>query len=61
LKLLPFYNDQVFKAVFTKNLELLKSLLNSFPEFQKDKKIGEIQIISSELNAFHPNEKQSFF
>ena len=49
MKLLPFTNDFVFKAIFGRNPDILLDLLNSFPEFAGDKQIQDIQILNPEI------------
>ncbi|MDX1957417.1 MAG: Rpn family recombination-promoting nuclease/putative transposase [Leptospiraceae bacterium] len=39
MKLIPFTDNFIFKAIFSQNPDLLLDLLNSFPEFQKSKRI----------------------
>ncbi|MDX1957017.1 MAG: hypothetical protein SFU98_00495 [Leptospiraceae bacterium] len=50
--LLPLTDNFVFKAIFSQNPDLLLDLLNSFPEFQKTKRIekGKIETAIQFLN-----------
>ncbi|HNF13714.1 MAG TPA: Rpn family recombination-promoting nuclease/putative transposase, partial [Leptospiraceae bacterium] len=54
MQLLPLNNDFVFKAVFAQNPDLLKDLLNSFPEFSGEKRISNLKVLNPELpKKFH--------
>ena len=59
MKLLPFTNDFVFKAIFGRNPDILLDLLNSFPEFAGDKQIQDIQILNPEIPKDILSEKLS--
>ena len=49
MKLLPLTNDFTFKAVFSKDEDVLIDLLNSFPEFQGTNQITYIKILNPEM------------
>ena len=49
MKLLPLTNDFTFKAVFSKHEDVLLDLLNSFPDFQKEKKIISLKVLNPEI------------
>ncbi|HRG47658.1 MAG TPA: Rpn family recombination-promoting nuclease/putative transposase [Leptospiraceae bacterium] len=49
MKLLPLTNDFTFKAVFSKEDDVLIDLLNSFPDFQGKNQITAIKILNPEM------------
>jgi hypothetical protein len=49
MRLLPPSNNFVFKALLVKNEALVIDILNSFPEFEGERKITEIKILNPEL------------
>lgn len=57
MKLLPLTNDFVFKAVFSKHEDVLMNLLNSFPEFQKEKRIVSLKVLNPEIPKDRNTEK----
>jgi len=57
MKLLPLTNDFVFKAVFSKHEDVLMNLLNSFPEFQKEKRIISLKVLNPEIPKDRNTEK----
>jgi len=59
MKLLPLFDDFVFKAIFGKNPDLLLDLLNSFPEFSGEKEIREIRVLNPEIPKDGKLEKLS--
>ena len=59
MKLLPLFDDFVFKAIFGKNPDLLLDLLNSFPEFSGEKEIKEIRVLNPEIPKEGKLEKLS--
>jgi predicted transposase/invertase (TIGR01784 family) len=59
MRLLPPSNNFIFKALLVKNELIVIDILNSFPEFQGDKKITEIKILNPELLKSTDSEKLS--
>ncbi|MDX1961469.1 MAG: PD-(D/E)XK nuclease family transposase [Leptospiraceae bacterium] len=56
---LPLTDNFIFKAIFSQNPDLLLKLLNSFPEFQKSKRIENIKILNPELPKITDIDKLS--
>ncbi len=56
---LPFTDNFLFKVLFSKNENQLLELLNSFPEFQNDKKILKIKVLNPEIPKASELEKLS--
>jgi predicted transposase/invertase (TIGR01784 family) len=59
VKLLPLYENNTFKTVFTKDVEILLDLLNSFPQFQGKNRIRKIRILNPELLGSKKEVKDS--
>ena len=59
MRLLPPSNNFIFKALLVKNELIVIDILNSFPEFQGDKKITEIKILNPELLKSTDSDKLS--
>jgi predicted transposase/invertase (TIGR01784 family) len=56
---LPLTDNFLFKVIFSKNEDLLLDLLNSFPEFQEEKKIQSLKVLNPELPKAEEIEKLS--
>ncbi|MDX1960209.1 MAG: Rpn family recombination-promoting nuclease/putative transposase, partial [Leptospiraceae bacterium] len=59
MQTLPIYNDLVFKMLFSRDPIILIDLLNSFPEFQRQKKIKKIKILNPILLPKRKNLKNT--
>jgi predicted transposase/invertase (TIGR01784 family) len=59
MSLLPPSNNFIFKALLVKNEALVLDILNSFPEFEGDRKILSIKILNPELPKTTDREKAS--
>jgi predicted transposase/invertase (TIGR01784 family) len=57
--ILPLTDNFLFKAIFSKNEDLLLELLNSFPEFQEEKKIERLKVLNPELPKAEDIDKLS--
>ena len=56
---IPLTDNFLFKVLFSKNQNQLLELLNSFPEFQNEKKILKIKVLNPELPKMTELEKLS--
>jgi len=57
--LLPLTDNYVFRAVLGKDTIMLLDLLNSFPQFKKEKKIKEIKILPTEILGTKKSNKDT--
>jgi predicted transposase/invertase (TIGR01784 family) len=55
----PIIHDMVFKAIFTKRVDLLQDLINTFPDFMGDKRIINLEIQQTLLGADSISGKSS--
>jgi hypothetical protein len=60
MRFLPPSNNFIFKALLVKNEALVIDILNSFPEFEGERKITEIKILNPELPKTTDREKASW-
>ncbi len=57
MSLIPPTNNFIFKPLLAKNEALVLDILNSFPEFEGDRKILSIKILNPELPKTSDREK----
>ena len=56
---LAFYEDSIFKKVFSKDNEILLDLLNSLPQFQGSDRIKKVKILNPEILGTKKNIKNT--
>ena len=56
---LPLTDNFLFKALFSQHVDMLTDLLNSFPEFQNEKRIVHLKVLNPELPKATDLEKLS--
>ena len=59
MRLLPLYNDYIFKALFVRNPDILLNLIGALPQFTNEHKVTEITILNPELPKLGEIDKVS--